>query len=118
MANKVVHFEVIGKDGKKLQEFYSQLFGWKIDANNPMNYGLVQPGKGSPPEGIGGGIAQSTDGKPMVTIYVQVVDLNETLKKAESLGAKAVMPPMDVPGGPTIAQLADPEGNVIGLIKQ
>ena len=26
--------------------------------------------------------------------------------------------PMDVPGGPTVAQMADPEGNVIGLVKQ
>ncbi len=34
MAQKVVHFEIIGKDGKKLQEFYSALFGWNIDANN------------------------------------------------------------------------------------
>ena len=25
--------------------------------------------------------------------------------------------PMDVPGGPTIAMFADPEGNVIGLLK-
>jgi predicted enzyme related to lactoylglutathione lyase len=36
------HFEVIGKDGKKLQDFYSGLFGWKIDANNPADYGIVQ----------------------------------------------------------------------------
>ena len=54
----------------------------------------------------------------MVTFYVQVVDPYETLKKAESLGGKTVMPPRDVPGGPTMAQLADPEGNVIGLVKQ
>ena len=28
MANPVVHFEVTGKDGKKLQDFYSSAFGW------------------------------------------------------------------------------------------
>ena len=54
----------------------------------------------------------------MVTVYVQVLDLDETLRVAESMGGKTVMPPMDVPNGPTIAQLQDPEGNVIGLIKQ
>jgi predicted enzyme related to lactoylglutathione lyase len=27
------------------------------------------------------------------------------------------MPPMDVPGGPSIAQFKDPEGNLIGLVK-
>jgi predicted enzyme related to lactoylglutathione lyase len=116
MTRPVVHFEIIGRDGAKLQNFYRELFGWKIDANNPMNYGLVEAGAGAPENGIGGGIAQGD--APRVTFYVQVVDLNETLRKAESMGGKAVMPPMDVPGGPTIAQFSDPEGNVIGLIKQ
>ena len=31
MANPVVHFEVLGKDGERLQQFYRDLFGWKID---------------------------------------------------------------------------------------
>lgn len=43
MGNKVTHFEMAGGDGKKLQEFYSGLFGWNIDANNPMSYGMSQP---------------------------------------------------------------------------
>jgi len=117
MGRPVVHFEIHGKDGKKLQEFYKALFEWEIDDNNPMQYGMVAAGQGGPPEGIGGGIAQS-DAAPMVTFYVQVVSLDETLKKAESMGGKTVMPPMDVPGGPTMAQLQDPEGNTIGLVKQ
>jgi len=114
MGKKVVHFEVIGKDGKKLQDFYAKLFDWTIDANNPMNYGMV------PPEdsGLGGGIAAGQDGGPgHVTFYVEVEDLEAHLKKAESLGGKTVMPPIAVPGGPEIAMFADPEGHVIGLAK-
>jgi len=34
-----------------------------------------------------------------------------------SLGGKTVMPPTDVPGGPTIAMFTDPAGNVTGLLK-
>jgi predicted enzyme related to lactoylglutathione lyase len=37
MGQPVVHFEVIGKDGDALRSFYSNLFGWEIDASNPMN---------------------------------------------------------------------------------
>jgi hypothetical protein len=113
MAQPVVHFEVLGKDGKKLQEFYGKLFDWNVDANNPMQYGIVAGGDG----GIGGGVAASQDGKPFVTFYVNVPDVAEALKQAESLGGKTVMPPMAVPGGPEIAQFSDPEGNVIGLTK-
>ena len=42
MAHPVTHFEVLGKDAKKLQDFYSSAFGWKIDASNPMNYGIIE----------------------------------------------------------------------------
>jgi uncharacterized protein len=41
MGQPVVHFEIAGKDPAKLHEYYSDLFGWEIDANNPMNYGMV-----------------------------------------------------------------------------
>jgi hypothetical protein len=77
VANVVNHFEIHGTDGKRAQDFYGSLFGWSIDANNPMNYGMVSGEAG----GIGGGIAKSMDGKPMVTIYVEVADLDATLAK-------------------------------------
>jgi uncharacterized protein len=113
MADPVVHFEVTGKDGKKLQKFYADLFGWKVDANNPMNYGMVAAEDG----GIGGGVGASPDGSTNVTFYVQVDDLQKALDKAVELGGKIVNPPMDVPGGPTLAHFTDPEGNLIGLAK-
>lgn len=116
-ARPIVHFEVHGKDPSKLHEFYQTLFEWKLDHNPAMNYAMIEPGIGGPEAGVGGGITTSP-GAPFVTIYVQVLDLDETLKKAAEMGGSTVMPPMDVPDGPTIAQMADPEGNVIGLVKQ
>ncbi|MBI5288647.1 MAG: VOC family protein [Chloroflexi bacterium] len=112
-GNPVTWFEILGKDGAKTQKFYSDLFGWKVDASNPMNYGMVQGENG----GIGGGLSNSMDGKPALTVYVDVDDLAATLEKAKSLGAEVVMPPMDVPGGPSIAQFKDPDGNVVGIMK-
>lgn len=113
MGNPVTWFEIIGKDGAKLQKFYGDLFGWKIDANNPMNYGMVDNGG----QGINGGVGPSMDGNPRITFYVESQDLDATLKKAESLGGKTVMPVMDVPNGPTIAMFSDPDGNVVGIMK-
>jgi predicted enzyme related to lactoylglutathione lyase len=46
-----------------------------------------------------------------------VPDLQAALNKAEKLGGKTLMPPMDVPDGPSIAQFTDPAGNRIGLVK-
>jgi uncharacterized protein len=112
MGAPVVHFEIVGKDAKKLQDFYSQLFAWKIDANNPMNYGMVD----NAGQGINGGVGPSQSGQPWVGFYVSVDNLQAALTKAESLGGKTIMPPMDIPDGPSIAVFADPEGNQIGLL--
>lgn len=110
MANPVVHFEVIGKDGGKLQQFYGSALGWKIDASNPMNYGIVD----NAGEGIGGGV--SGGDAPLVTFYIEVDDPAAYLKKVESLGGKVIQDVTVVPGMVTMAQFADPEGNVVGII--
>ena len=43
MGQPVVHFEVVGKDGQKLHRYYSELFGWEIDAEQrvPLRHGLA-----------------------------------------------------------------------------
>ncbi len=42
MGAKVIHFEVTGKDGEKLQKFYSDVFGWTLNTDNPGGYGMVR----------------------------------------------------------------------------
>jgi predicted enzyme related to lactoylglutathione lyase len=39
------------------------------------------------------------------------------LDKIAANGGSTVEPPLDVPGGPSIALFSDPEGHVIGLVK-
>jgi predicted enzyme related to lactoylglutathione lyase len=117
MGQPVVHFEVVGKDGKKLQGFYSELFGWNVNSDNPMNYGMVD-GKDNGENGIGGGVGQGPEGYGgHVTWYVSVPDVEEALQKAESLGGTRVMGPEDIMGMVTLGQFTDPEGNLIGVVQ-
>jgi predicted enzyme related to lactoylglutathione lyase len=121
MGQPVVHFEVIGKDGKKLINYYSELFGWEIDANNPMNYGIVtrEGNVNSHGVGIGGGVGPAPPGYAgHVTFYVEVPDVEAALAKAESLGGKRVMGPDKVDDQTELGQFLDPEGHLIGLIKE
>ena len=37
MGDPVVHFEIAGPDGPALQQFYRDLFGWKIDELGPQD---------------------------------------------------------------------------------
>ena len=112
----VVWFEVVGKDGPALQQFYGKLFDWGIaDAGDGSGYGLVTAAD----KGIGGGIGSSQDGGlGHVTFYVEVDDPAAVLARAEKLGGKTIMPPMELPQFHlTFALMADPEGHVIGLSK-
>ena len=121
MGQPVVHFEVIGKDGEKLRGYYAELFDWKIDANNPMNYGVVQREENLSDEGIGigGGVGVGPDGYDgHLTFYVQVPDVEAALAKAEELGGTRVMGPDEVPGmGIVLGHFRDPEGHLIGLVQ-
>ena len=114
MGMPVVHFEITGNDGAQLQKFYSTLFDWKIDANNPMNYGMVAAEEKS----IGGGISDvEPGGKPQVTVYIGVDKIDPVLAHAEKLGGKTVMPRTVIPGMVVMALFSDPSGNVIGLVE-
>lgn len=113
MGAPVVRFEIMGGNGNQLEKFYGELFGWKIDSNNPMQYGMVDTAIQG---GINGGVGPSQDGGKRVSVYVQVQDLDRALAKAEKLGGRTILPPSQVPGGPKLAMFADPAGNVTGLL--
>jgi hypothetical protein len=87
MGDPVTWFEVTGRDGKALQGFYSELFGWELqDAG--YGYGMMT----NPERGIGGGVGQAQEGDGRVTFYVETDDPQAVLDKAEQLGGKTVMP--------------------------
>lgn len=119
MGQPVVHFEVIGRDAEKLRSYYAELFGWEFDANNPMNYGLVQREGNLSSEGIGigGGVGAGPEGYPgHVTFYVGVSDVEAALVKAESLGGSRVMGPEKVMDQVELGLFTDPEGHLIGVV--
>jgi uncharacterized protein len=119
MGQPVVHFEIAGKDGEKLQSYYSELFGWDIDADNEMKYGIVarEGNTNDDGVGIGGGISSGPEGYAgHVTFYIQVPDVEASLAKAESLGGTRMMGPDEVMPGLTIGLFNDPEGHVIGVM--
>jgi len=120
MGQPVVHFEITGKDGDALQRYYSELFGWEIEANNEMKYGVISREGNTSSEGvgIGGGIANGPEGYGgHVTFYVEVPDVEETLAKAETQGGSRMMGPEEVMDGRVIGRFNDPEGHTIGVMQ-
>jgi len=74
----VVHFEILGRDQRLLEEFYKDVFDWEI---TPImeGYSLVKPGSG-----IAGGIGAMGEGRVHVTFYVAVEDVAAALELIES----------------------------------
>jgi uncharacterized protein len=120
MGQPVVHFEIIGTDVEKLKSYYSDLFGWEINSDNPMNYGIVQRDANLNADGvgIGGGVGTGPEGySGHVTFYVEVPNVEAALAKAEGLGGSRVMGPDKVMEGVEIGLFKDPEGHLVGLVK-
>jgi predicted enzyme related to lactoylglutathione lyase len=112
-ARPVVHWEIEAKDPALLKAFYGDLFNWSIGDGFIMD---IAPGFGGPEPGPAGHIRASE--RSGVNLYVQVGDLRASLDKAVQLGASILAEPFDVPDGPTIAGISDPEGNPLMLVQQ
>ena len=108
-----MHWEIEAIDPERARAFYSALFNWDVSEGPIM---VIPPGIGGPEPGPGGHIRGS--GRSGVTLYVQVRDLRTSLTQAAQLGGQVVMEPFDVPGGPTLAAILDPEGNPVTLVQQ
>ena len=115
MGAPVEWFDIMGKDGEQLKKFYSSLFGWKINSDNPMNYGVTDTDSG---RGIGGGIATDEQGQPSVTIYITVKDINAKLKEIKTSGGSVLIERTVIPEMVTFAIFSDPDGNKIGLVEE
>ena len=120
MGQPVVHFEIIGTDADKLRGYYGELFGWEFDADNPMNYGMVQREGNVNADGVGipGGVGAGPDGySGHVTFYIEVPDVEAALAKAESLGGTRTMGPVKPTEEVEIGMFADPEGHLVGVVR-
>ena len=112
-ARPVVHFEIEAVDAERQRAFYRDLFNWEIGEGFIMP---IAPGIGGPEPGPGGHVRQSD--RSNVSLFVQVRNLRSSLDKAAALGGTVVAEPFDIPDGPTLAAIADPEGNSVMLVQQ
>ena len=53
----------------------------------------------------------------MTVFFVGVADVDEALRRAEELGGRTVQPATSVPGV-TFGILADPQGQMVGVVSQ
>ena len=118
----IVHFEIPVDNVEKLKKFYSEVFGWKIEKVEKMDYWTIETvptdEKGRPLRpGVNGGMMkkENPDQKPVNYIAVESVD--EYMKKIKALGGKITAPKQEVPDVGWIAFALDPEGNPFAILQ-
>jgi predicted enzyme related to lactoylglutathione lyase len=115
MANPFVHVELHTNDLARAKDFYSRLFGWKLQ-DMPMpgggSYTMIDVGGGT-----GGGmmVNQAPGTPPHWMSYVGVDDIQAATRKAKDLGAKVVMDVMDVGEYGSMSVITDPTGATIAM---
>ncbi len=116
MANRVTHFEIYGDEPEKLAAFYREMFGWRIERAEGVDYWRIQLDSSESNSVTGGGVTY----RSTLTIrgwlhYVNVVSVDGSIAVAEQLGGKLLRPRTAVPRTAWYAVLADPEGNVFAV---
>ena len=106
-------------DPGRAKKFYSDLFGWQIEASekDPSGYLHIKNGKnfigGIPP-------AQHRDPKspPHWLIYFAVADVDASAAEAKQMGARFYVEPMSIEGVGRMAVMADPQRAVSAIFKE
>ena len=110
--------DLITPDPERAKQFYSGLFGWKIEPGEKDTSGYLHIKNG---EKFIGGVppAQYRDpnAPPHWMIYFYVTDVDASAAKAKDLGANFFVPPMSVEGVGRMAIMADPQGAVSAIFK-
>lgn len=109
-------FDITATDAAASRRFYGELFGWNIQVDETMDYGIVAANPDTPTGGIGQAGAGSRFGVGLV-IYFPVDDVDASLELAEKLGGTRVVNPWEIPGLGRMAVFADLDGNNVGLMQ-
>jgi len=126
--NPVVHFEMPAENKKRMAEFYTKTFGWKIQQLGPEmgEYMVVSTSETDektmrPKEAgmINGGFYQKSEDQVSnhPSIVIAVVDINEAMERVKSSGGKILHEPVPIPGVGTYTSFLDTEGNRVGMLQ-
>ena len=108
--------ELMAADVGGAAKFYTQLFGWQTEAfsGGTHPYTLFKQNG----QRIGGLMQRPHEQAPPHWLaYVEVENVDATVKKASGLGAKVILPAMDVPTVGRIAVFQDPQGAPLGVFQ-
>jgi hypothetical protein len=114
MGNPVTQWQVITREPEKHSAFYATVFGWKVNADNPLGYRMVDPDSA---KGIPGGFWPAPpEAQAFVQLFIEVSNMEEIVRRVTDNGGSILIPPQTLPAGEQMAILRDPLGISFGLV--
>jgi predicted enzyme related to lactoylglutathione lyase len=115
MSHPIVHAEIRSSDPDATRAFFGELFGWSYPTEGAFpGYTFVETGV---PGALYTAISPLQGDSDLVTFFVGVEDMANTIAHTTRLGGRVVQEPVTVPGV-SFALIADPQGHVVGLAQQ
>jgi predicted enzyme related to lactoylglutathione lyase len=115
MPHPIVHAEIRSADPDATRAFFGELFGWTYPQQGALpGYTFVDTGV---PDALYTAISPLQGAGDLVTFFVAVDDIGDTLAQATKLGGRVVQEPVSVPGV-SFGLIADPQGHIVGVAQQ
>jgi uncharacterized protein len=114
---EVGHMAINADDVDATRAFYESVCGWHFEAWGPRGFHRAEL-----PGGFTVAIQQRRElipGSPTIgaEATIMVDDVAACVERAKAAGGQALMPPTQIQGVGTVAFVADPGGNPIGLMQ-
>ena len=112
----IIHFDIPADNPERAKNFYSEIFGWKIEKlPGPLEYYMIETTYLNGEQGIGGGMAKREMPDQRITNFIEVPSVDEYIVKIEKLGGKVVEPKTVLPEWGYLAVCLDTENNLFGI---
>ena len=108
---RLSNFEIYGDDPEGLAAFYRELFGWRIERAEGVDYWRIAIDAGAAPLKAGGIARRPAFSHSGWMNFVEVELLDATLETATRLGGSVLKPKTAVPRTAWHAVIAAPAGN-------
>ena len=115
IINKPAWVDLATSDATAARDFYSKLFGWKVEVNEDPQYGGYALARIGGQDAAGIGPLQSPDQPTVWNVYIGTDDLEGLSTKVTRAGGVVIAPAFDVGDQGRMAVFQDPTGAFISV---
>lgn len=107
-------------DATAVRDFYSRVVGWSfepVSMGTYDDYTMIAPDTGEPVSGVCHARGANADLPAQWLVYINVADLDESIRACEALGGALVTGPKTMGGHGRYCVISDPAGAVAALFE-